>query len=181
LTTPKDIVEYTIRDGTKVICDPAFNEAAERARAWAFHFDPIGLRTLFIPSSVTIISELAFRLCLSIKTIYIPMGTRTRFEELLPQHVDKLVELYEINEKEGWKVKERRAFTQDEIYAVKRTEVVSSKFGYSVCFVMVSGGQTYIPLVNYSTLAVGDSIELINAKLITLCRKGDDDIYRVEA
>lgn len=92
LTTPKDIVEYTIRDGTKVICDPAFYEAAQRARAFASHFKPVGIKTLFIPSSVTIISKFAFSFCVSIETIYIPIGTKTKFEELLPKYKDKLVE-----------------------------------------------------------------------------------------
>ena len=32
---------------------------------------------------------------------------------------------------------------------------------------------------NYSSLTIGDSVDLKTAKLVTLCREGDDDIYRV--
>lgn len=44
---------------------------------------------------------------------------------------------------------------------------------------MNGGGQTYIPLLGTSSLTVGDSVDLKTAKLVTLCREGKDDIYRV--
>ena len=112
--------------------------------------------------------------------IYIPAGTKSKFESLLPDYKDKLVERNNKSNKNKWKVNDRRVFSSDEIAAVKRAEVVSSQYGNSVCFFMVSGGQTYIPLVDYSSLAVGDTVDLSKAKLLTLSREGYDDIYRVE-
>ena len=79
----------------------------------------------------------------------------------------------------GWRYKGARSFSSNEVAAVKKTEVVVSQYGNSVCFFMQSGGQTYIPLSKYSTLTVGDTINLKTAILITLSRDGDDDIYRV--
>ena len=70
-------------------------------------------------------------------------------------------------------------FTMDELAAVARAEVVPSQYGNSVCFFMNGGGQTYIPLLSTSSLTVGDSVDLKTAKLVTLCREGYDDIYRV--
>lgn len=78
-----------------------------------------------------------------------------------------------------WRVKGIRSFNIEERLAVSRAEVVASKYGNSVCFYMTSGGQTYIPLDSNSTLSVGDELNMNTAKLITLCRKGNDDIVRV--
>ena len=54
-----------------------------------------------------------------------------------------------------WNVKESRAFTGDEIAAVQSATVVDSQYGQSVCFIMVNGGQTYIPLDQNSSKAAG--------------------------
>lgn len=81
----------------------------------------------------------------------------------------------------NWNVVDSRSFSQDEINAVKAAEVVASQYGNSVCFFMKSGGQTYIPLSNQSTLGVGDSVDLNKAKLLKLHRDGSEDIMRVEA
>jgi len=80
-----------------------------------------------------------------------------------------------------WNVVNSRKFTADECALVKSAEVVSSEYGESVCFFMVGGGQTYIPLSNQSTLGVGDSVDLTKAKVLTLHRDGSDDITRIEA
>ena len=112
--------------------------------------------------------------CESLKNIIIPIGLRSKFEELLPEYKDKLVE-----QDRGWRIKETRPFSPDEIAAVARAEVVPSQYGNSVCFFMNGGGQTYIPLLSTSSLTVGESVDLKTAKLVTLCREGKDDIYRV--
>lgn len=78
-----------------------------------------------------------------------------------------------------WSVKSSRAFTQEEISAVKSATVVPSQYGNSVCFMMVGGGQTYIPLANDATVGVGESIDLTKAKLLTLEKEGESDINRV--
>lgn len=78
-----------------------------------------------------------------------------------------------------WRVKASRAFTQEEIAAVKFATVVPSQYGNSVCFIMIGGGQAYIPLASDATVGVGESIDLTKAKLLTLEKDGESDINRV--
>ena len=78
-----------------------------------------------------------------------------------------------------WSVKSSRNFTEEELAAVKSATVVPSQYGNSVCFMMVGGGQTYIPLANDATVGVGESIDLTKAKLLTLEKEGESDINRV--
>lgn len=80
-----------------------------------------------------------------------------------------------------WNVKETRDFTQEEINEIDTASVVDSQYGMSVCFFMRGGGQTYIPLSNDSNKSVGDTIDLKAAKLLTLGRQGEADIFRVKA
>lgn len=80
-----------------------------------------------------------------------------------------------------WAVKESRSFNAEEIASVASAVVVPSDYGESVCFTMVGGGVTYIPLSTNSSLGVGDSVDLKSAKLLTLSKQGENDIYRVEA
>lgn len=78
-----------------------------------------------------------------------------------------------------WAETARRAFSQDEVNAVESATVVESQFGNSVCFMMKSGGMTYIPLDQNSSKAVGDTVDLSKAELLTLSKQGEADIYRV--
>ena len=78
-----------------------------------------------------------------------------------------------------WQVKNSRSFSADEIAAVESATVVDSQYGQSVCFLMVSGGQTYIPLDQNSSKATGDTVDLSKASLLTLSKQGEVDIYRV--
>ena len=80
-----------------------------------------------------------------------------------------------------WNLKSSRAFSPEEIAAVASAVVVASQYGNSVCFTMVGGGQTFIPLSNSSSKGVGESIDLASAKLLTLGKDGEADIFRVEA
>ena len=80
-----------------------------------------------------------------------------------------------------WNLKSSRAFSPEEIAAVSSAVVVTSQYGNSVCFTMVGGGQTFIPLSQNSTKAVGDSINLTSSRLLTLEKSGEADIFRVEA
>lgn len=80
----------------------------------------------------------------------------------------------------SWNVKDSRSFDAEEIAAVKSAQVVASEFGKSVCFLMVGGGKTYIPLSNQSNLAVGDEVDLNQAKILTLHRDGNEDINRID-
>lgn len=80
-----------------------------------------------------------------------------------------------------WSEKETRNFSSEEIAAVAKAEVVESQYGFSVCFYMHSGGQTYVPLDQNSNLGLGALVDLTKAKLVTLQRAGEADIYRVRA
>lgn len=80
-----------------------------------------------------------------------------------------------------WSEKSRRAFSAEEVNAVSSAVVVNSNYGLSVCFMMKSGGQTFIPLSSTSSKGVGESVDLNSASLITLGKSGETDILRVEA
>jgi len=80
-----------------------------------------------------------------------------------------------------WNVVDSRSFNDEEKAMISRAEVVLSEYGNSVCFFMVGGGQTYIPLSNQSTLTVGDTVDINSAKLLTLHRDGSADITRIDA
>ena len=80
-----------------------------------------------------------------------------------------------------WEVKETRDFTDEEKAAISQAVVVPSKFGSSVQFTMTSVGMTFIPLDQNSQLGTGELIDLSKAKLITLGKSGEADIYRVQA
>ena len=79
-----------------------------------------------------------------------------------------------------WNVVDSRGFNAEEKAMITRAEVVPSEYGNSVCFFMKSGGQTYIPLSNQSTLGIGDEVDLNAAKLLTLHRDGSADITRID-
>ena len=289
LKVPKDIKNYSVKEGTIVICNNAFGGIwlmlsclSKNKKA-----ESLGVETITIPNTVEIISKKAFYGCSNIKFIYIPLGSKKKFEKLLLEYKDKLVEksnvvsitfdscstskvdrcrvfqknndwklevVYKNGKKiekphsllqgnqsivfdkqtiekiqlyvgycEGfyinpkavkidfeypakyiakilfdsdyieisgiswglnnnineWKVKGLRTFNIEERLAVKRAEVVSSQYGYSVCFFMNAGGQTYIPLDTNSGLCVGDELDMNTAKIVTLCREGKDDIVRI--
>lgn len=78
-----------------------------------------------------------------------------------------------------WQVKETKSFSAEEIALVDKAEVVDSTYGQSVCFFMKVGGMTYIPLDQNSSKATGDTVDLSAAKLVTLSKQGEADIYRV--
>ena len=80
-----------------------------------------------------------------------------------------------------WSEKNVRDFAPEEVAAVEQAKVVESQYGFSVCFFMKSGGQSYIPLDQNSSLGIDAVVDLTKAKLVTLQRPGEDDIYRVRA
>ena len=43
----------------------------------------------------------------------------------------------------------------------------------------IFGGYKFIPLSILSTLSLGDTIDMNNAMLLTLCKEGEDDIVRI--
>ena len=78
-----------------------------------------------------------------------------------------------------WEVKEVRDFTDIEKAAILQAVVVPSQFGSSVQFTMTAGGMTFIPLDQNSRLSIGELIDLSKAKLVTLSKSGEADIYRI--
>ena len=80
-----------------------------------------------------------------------------------------------------WAVRASRVFNQEELAAISSATVVPSQYGNSVCFMMVSGGKTFIPLDQSSALGVGENVDLSKAELLTLTKEGEADIYRVRA
>lgn len=79
-----------------------------------------------------------------------------------------------------WSVKSSRYFTSEEISQVSQAVIVPSDYGNSVQFTMISGGFTYIPLSQDAIAAVGEAIDLTKARLLTLEKPGEADIFRVE-
>lgn len=82
-----------------------------------------------------------------------------------------------------WSLKSSRGFDTEEINAVESAKVVASQsgFGNSVLFVMKTGTTHYIPCSNDCTLAVGESVDLTKAEILTLEKQGESDILRVRA
>jgi len=78
-----------------------------------------------------------------------------------------------------WNEKKVESFKAEEIALVDKAEVVESQYGLSVCFFMKAGGQSYIPLDQNSSAAIGEQIDLTKAQVVTLCKQGENDIYRV--
>ena len=78
-----------------------------------------------------------------------------------------------------WQEKKVESFKAEEIALVDKAEVVESQYGLSVCFFMKAGGQSYIPLDQNSSAAIGDTIDLTKAQVVTLQKQGENDIYRV--
>ena len=136
------------------------------------------MTTLVLSDSIISFGEQVFDGCFQLQKIIIPFGTKEKYRYWLSKFSHKFVE--QIN---GWTVKSTRKFEQDEILAVDSADIIRSNYGLSVRFKMNvgehAGNYMYIPLCEYSSLKVGDVIDLKNAKLITLCREGNEDIYRV--
>ena len=80
-----------------------------------------------------------------------------------------------------WEVKEIRDFTDEEKAAISQAVVIPSQFGSSVQFTRTAGGMAFVPLDQNSQLGTGELIDLNKAKLVTLSKSGEADIYRVQA
>lgn len=79
----------------------------------------------------------------------------------------------------SWNESGVRPFDPAEVAAVVSAKVVESQYGLSVCFIMVSGGKTFIPVDQNCSAAVGQSVDLTKAQLVTLSKQGEEDIFRV--
>ena len=81
----------------------------------------------------------------------------------------------------SWDVIEERDFNDEEKRMVSRAEVVESQYGNSVCFHMMSGGMTFIPLSNRSHLSVGEPVDMNTSRLLKLRDQNGVVINRVDA
>ena len=85
-----------------------------------------------------------------------------------------------------WEVVNTRKFTKDELGRVKYADVQQSDiskqegYGLSVCFHFHNGKTSYLPLSRDSQLGIGESVNLSQAKILTLERDGDHCI-KIEA
>ena len=70
-TAHMGITSYKIKPGTEVICD----------RALCFQWY---LESVYIPDSVIAIGKHVFHACNSLSSIYIPKGTKKKYEILVP-------------------------------------------------------------------------------------------------
>lgn len=76
--------------------------------------------------------------------------------------------------------KNTQKFDADTISMIKSAKVVASEYGTSVCLALKSGGCYYVPTSRDTTCAIGDTVDLTKASMITLGRPGSDDIKRIE-
>ena len=81
---------------------------------------------------------------------------------------------------DNWKVENTRKLSADEVSAVERAEVTTSKFGNSVCFYMKAGGRAYFPCAQDSQLSVGQPVDVSALEVITLSKSGEENITRVK-
>lgn len=112
-THTKKLSSYTIKTGTEIINAKAFspidgvdndNMSLKEiilpnsiTTIWdsAFAYNE-GLQEISLPSSIKTIGKDVFKGCKSLCSIQIPYGTRAKFDRLLPEWKDKLVEKYKI-------------------------------------------------------------------------------------
>ena len=80
----------------------------------------------------------------------------------------------------GWRVTNKRPFTDEEIKVVKEAFVIQTKAGYFVKFIFNDWKETYIPVDEKSNVSICEIIDLENAMILTLSKPGHDDIYRVQ-
>lgn len=76
--------------------------------------------------------------------------------------------------------KEPRKFNATELACVDFAEVTAGDYGLSVCFHMKEGGVTYMDVARDVNANVGDLVDLTKCTILTLTKKGEDDIKRVQ-
>lgn len=73
-----------------------------------------------------------------------------------------------------------RPFNEEELAIFESGVVVVSDYGLSVQITRKDGGMSYLPLVRDSLRGVGFEVDLTKAKLVTLCKPGEEDVYRID-
>lgn len=79
----------------------------------------------------------------------------------------------------AWSEKSFRTLNSDELKEISGIKVTESEYGKSLCFSMVSGGVTYIPLHrDNESMPVDTVVDKNKVELVTLQRVGDADITK---
>lgn len=75
-----------------------------------------------------------------------------------------------------------RPFNEAELAVYQPTGIVENgEYGYGVRLTKKDGsGISYIPVVKDHPCGLGDVVELSKARIVTLCKPGEKDIYRID-
>lgn len=73
-----------------------------------------------------------------------------------------------------WSEVKREKVSNAEIAMIENNVVTSSEYGLSLCCFLKGGGCTYMKLSRDSKLGIGESMNLEEARIITLARPGNE-------
>ena len=128
------------------------------------------LNKIWFSEDLTLIDPSVFIGCTKLEYIFIPDNTFDRFEKLLPEFREILMEEVTIENHKGLK----RVFSKEDFELVNKAIVVQGTFTKMICFYMNDGCQKYWPLSKQSNLSIGDSVDLTKAMWIEF---GGEGIY----
>lgn len=77
-----------------------------------------------------------------------------------------------------WTEVNNRKFTNEECEAVQGATVVASQYGKSVCFMFING-KKYIPLEPTADVAIGDTLNMSDLKIVALKYTGTNTAQKV--
>lgn len=80
----------------------------------------------------------------------------------------------------SWNLNSQKSISAEELAEIESATVTPSKFGLSMCFLLVKGGRKYVPLSRDSSLAEGDLVKKESIQILTLSKDGEEDIIRVD-
>lgn len=97
------VKDYVIKDGTEIICDSAFLNIDYKGVDYDYivenemDIDDFAiyvseLTSIYIPSSVKTIGKDVFNYCTKLSAIYVPIGEKQRFIDMLPDYKDIITE-----------------------------------------------------------------------------------------
>ena len=78
-----------------------------------------------------------------------------------------------------WMIKSIEPMPQEDKDAVASAHVVTSQYGFSVCFLMKAGNMFFIPIDQNCNVSPGDAVNLDEIKVITFERPGNADITKI--
>lgn len=82
---------------------------------------------------------------------------------------------------EKWKVTKTDVITAEDVKALRSYDVVDTEYGRCVLLMYVTGGQSYAKISEQGHMPqVGEKIDLVGKKFLTLSRTGEKDCYKIE-